>query len=130
MMRREEDVRPITAAIVDGAVQVHRALGSGLLESAYEAALCRELELRGLQYRRQVVLEYWYKGAALGPAYVLDLLVEESVVVELKAIDATVPVHKRQLLTYLRLAGCRYGLLLNFGAPRMIEGVTRMVDGY
>jgi GxxExxY protein len=120
----------VTGAIIGAAIEVHRALGPGLLESAYEAALCHELTLRGLSFERQVPVPLVYKNTSLPLAFTADLIVANMVVIELKAIEQTAAVHKRQLLTYLRLTGCRYGLLLNFGAERMIDGITRVVDGY
>lgn len=129
-MRRltEAEANPITATIVGAAVEVHRTLGPGLLESAYEAALGHELGLRGLAFTQQVQVPLRYKEAAQVIAYVADFIVEDAVVLELKAVESSSAAHKRQLLTYLRLTGCRYGLLLNFGAERMIDGVTRIVD--
>lgn len=125
----EEESAILTGAIIGAAIEVHRALGPGLLESAYEEALCHELRLRGLAFERQVPVPLRYKDATLAVAFVADLIVANSIVVELKAVEQPHPVHKRQLLTYLRLTGCRYGLLLNFGAERMVDGITRLVDG-
>lgn len=133
MRRRPTDTEAnhLTSAIINAAIEVHRTLGPGLLESAYETALVHELGLRGLSVQRQVRVPLSYKGATLDtPAFVADLLVEDQILVELKAAEQTHPVHKRQLLTYLRLTGCRFGLLLNFGAERMIDGITRLVDGH
>ncbi len=121
---------PITALIVGAAIEVHRNLGPGLLESAYEAALCCELGLRGLSYSRQVRVPLSYKGVDVAVAYVADVIVVNAIVVELKAVEVCAPVHKRQLRTYLRLTGCRFGLLINFGAERMVDGIHRVVDGY
>lgn len=126
----EAESAPITALIIGAAIEVHRNLGPGLLESAYEAALCRELELRGLPYSRQVRVPLSYKGVVVPVAYVADVIVVNAIVVELKAVEVCAPVHQRQLRTYLRLTGCRFGLLLNFGAARMADGIHRVVDGY
>jgi len=125
----EEESTVVTRAIVGAAIEVHRTLGPGLLESAYEAALCHELGLRGVPFERQVQIPLNYKGVGLDVAFVADLIVANMIVVELKATEVTSPVHARQVLTYLRLSGCRYGLLLNFGAARMVEGIKRLVDG-
>ena len=126
----EEESAALTGAVIGAAIEVHRALGPGLLESAYEEALCHELGLLGMTFERQVSVPLSYKGASLPVAFVADLIVANSLVVELKAVETSLPVHKRQLLTYLRLTGCRFGLLLNFGAERMVDGITRLVDGY
>lgn len=125
----EAESAELTGAIIGAAIEVHRALGPGMLESAYEEALCHELGLRGLTLERGVHVPLRYKGAELAVAYVADVIVGGAVVLELKAVEHVHPVHKRQLLTYLRLTGCRYGLLLNFGAERMVDGITRLVDG-
>lgn len=125
----EEESAVVTGGIIGAAIEVHRTLGPGLLEAAYEEALCHELALRGLAFERQVPVPLRYKGAELAVAFVADLIVANSIVVELKATEKTNPVHERQVLTYLRLTGCRFGLLLNFGALRLTDGITRVVDG-
>ncbi len=117
----------ITAQIIGAAVEVHRTLGPGLLESAYEACLCVELTERGLRLARQVVLPLQYRGRVLDVGYRLDLVVENEVVVEIKAIDALLAIHDAQLLTYLRLSGKRVGLLLNFNVPVLKDGIRRRV---
>lgn len=126
----EEESAEVSAIVIGAAIEVHRALGPGLLEAAYEEVLCHELGLRGIGFERQVTVPLQYKGARLPAAFVADLIVANMLVVELKAVEKLPPVSKRQLLTYLRLTGCRYGLLLNFGAERLIDGITRVVDGY
>jgi GxxExxY protein len=120
-------VNDITEKIIGAAIEVHRTLGPGLLESAYEACLCRELQLRGLQNQRQLSLPVNYKGMALESGYRLDLLVENLVVVEIKAIEALQPVHEAQILTYMRLGGWSVGLLLNFNVPVLKQGIKRFV---
>jgi GxxExxY protein len=112
----------LTREIIAAAIEVHRALGPGLLESAYEECLCHELHLRNVAFRRQVDLPVKYKNVHLDCGYRLDLVVDEKVVVELKAMEGIQPVHEAQLLTYLRLSGFRVGLLLNFGAPALHRG--------
>ncbi len=118
---------PRTTSIIGAAIEVHRCLGPGLLESAYEECLCHELYLRGLSFERQVDLPVSYKGLMLGCGYKIDLIVQQVVVLELKAIEKLLPVHEAQLLTYLKLSGKRVGLLINFNTPLLISGVKRLV---
>jgi GxxExxY protein len=113
--------------IIGAAIEVHRHLGPGLLESAYETALAHELTLRGLAVRRQVMLPVSYKGVALDDGYRIDLLVDEAVLVEVKAVVALAPIHEAQMLTYLKFADRRLGLLLNFHAATMKDGTKRVV---
>src|SRR5262249_25116156 len=108
------DLNQISGSIVDAAMKVHTALGPGLLESAYEACLGDELRKRGLQVQSQVALPVTYDGIKIDIGYRIDLLVEESVVVELKAVEKFAPIHEAQLLSYLKLSGLRLGLLINF----------------
>jgi len=115
--------------IVDAAIEVHRVLGPGLLESAYEEALCHELNLRGITFERQKAMPVTYKGVKLNCGYRLDLLVDGLVVVELKAVERIEPVFEAQLITYLKLTGLWLGLLLNFNVPVMKRGIRRMVYG-
>ena len=117
----------LTQNIIGAAMDVHRELGPGLLESSYEACLCHELSLRGIRFRRQVELPILYKGIRLDCGYRIDLIIEESVIVELKAIDKLAPIHEAQLLTYLRLTGRRIGLLINFNVPLLKNGIIREV---
>jgi GxxExxY protein len=116
--------------IVDAAVQIHRRLGPGLLESAYEAVLHYEMEKRGLQVLRQVELSLTYDDLVVERAYCMDFLVNDSVVIELKASERISSVHYRQLLTYLKVANVRVGLLINFGQPTLKQGLHRVVNGY
>ncbi len=116
----------LTGKIIGAAIEVHRNLGPGLLESAYEECLAFELDESGLNYRRQVVLPIRYKKARIDMAYRVDLLVEEEVIVELKTVLSVLPVHRAQLLTYLRLSGFRLGLLINFQVPALRDGVHRL----
>jgi len=117
----------LTKKIIGAAIEVHKALGPGLLESAYEACLCHELHLRGLLFKRQQPLPVRYKGVELDCGYVLDIVVDDKVVLELKAVEELLPVHEAQLLSYLRLGGYKIGLLLNFHAPVLKDGLKRMV---
>ena len=118
----------IARVIVDAAYKVHTTLGPGLLESVYEVALTRELELRGLTVVRQKPIPVVYEDVRLDEGFRADLIVEDKVIVELKAVETIAPVHKMQLLTYLRLADKRLGLLVNFGAARIKDGITRVVN--
>lgn len=121
----EMELNKITEQIIGAAIEVHRALGPGLLESAYEECLCRELALREVPFERQRPLPVAYKGVQLDCGYRLDLLVAEAVVVEIKAVQAIEPIHEAQLLTYLRLGGWKLGLLINFNVPILKDGVRR-----
>jgi GxxExxY protein len=117
----------VTEQVIGAAIEVHRELGPGLLESVYEECLCHELGLRGLEFRRQVPLPVRYKGADLDAGCRIDVLVEDAVVVEVKAVERLLGVHEAQLLTYLRLANKKVGLLLNFNVPRLKDGIVRRV---
>ncbi len=119
----------ITYLIRQSAYNVHTALGPGLLESAYEAALLHELRLAGLHVQNQVGLPMSYGDVKLDVGYRLDLLVESKVVVELKAVETVLEEHHMQLITYLKLSGCRASLLINFNVPRIKEGIFRKVNG-
>jgi len=116
-------------AIIGAAIKVHSVVGPGLSESAYETCLAHELESQHPQVRRQVLIPIRYKNLTIDNGYRVDLLVGERVVVELKSVEAILPVHRGQLLSYLRLGGFRLGYLLNFHVARMRDGVIRMVNG-
>jgi GxxExxY protein len=120
-------VNQITQAVIGAAMEVHRTLGPGLLESAYQNCLCRELELRGMIFERERPLPLEYKGVHCECGYRLDLLVAGKVVVEVKSVEALAPIHEAQLLTYLRLGGWNVGLLINFNVPVLKDGVRRKV---
>jgi GxxExxY protein len=122
------DLDEITGVIVDAALKLHRSLGPGLLESVYEAVLARDLERRGLRVERQRVLRFEYDGMVFEEGLRLDILVEGCVIVELKSVENLNPVHQKQLLTYLRLTGNSVGLLINFGAATLKEGLHRIVN--
>lgn len=117
----------LTGKIIGAAIEVHRSLGAGLLESAYQECLGRELVLRGIPFERQLALPAAYKGVRLDCSYRVDLLVDSAVVVEIKAVAAIEKVHEAQLLTYMKLGGWRCGLLINFNVPVLREGVRRKV---
>ena len=120
-------VNEVTQTVIGAGIEVHRALGPGLLESAYEECLCRELDLRKVQFERQRHLPVDYKGIRLDCGYRLDLLVAGTVVVEIKAVDRLLPIHQAQLLTYLRLGGWKVGLLMNFNVAALRQGIKRVV---
>ena len=119
---------PLTQLVIGAAIEVHRHLGPGLLESAYEECLAWELRQRGVPTRRQVPLGLTYKGVRLDQAYRIDLVVDERLIVEVKTVDRLIPVHSAQVLTYLRLAGIQVGLLLNFRTAALRDGVRRIAS--
>ena len=123
------DENPLSREVIGAAIEVHRVLGPGLLESAYERALEQELLLRGFHVERQKPVSLVYKGIALGDAFRLDLLVERKLIVEIKAADELLSLHESQLLTYLRLSDLRLGLLVNFNVRILKDGVKRLVNG-
>ena len=118
----------VATSIIGAAIEVQKHLGPGLMESAYETALCRELELRGLQFSRQTPVSVRYKDVLLVDAYRADLIVEDHVIIEIKAVEHLLPIHEAQLLTYLRFADKRLGLLLNFHTLPLKAGVRRVVN--
>jgi len=121
-----EHLNSLTARIIGCAIDVHKALGPGLLESAYDRALCVELAYEGLQFQRQVGCPVTYRGRAVGE-YRLDLLIEDAVIIEVKSVDRFEPVHVAQILTYLKATGKRLGLIINFNVPVLKDGVRRVV---
>ncbi len=123
----ERDLNAITEQVIGAAIEVHKAIGPGLLESAYEECLCRELTVRGIAFERQVALPVEYKGVRLDCGYRLDLLVARAVVVEIKAVETVSPIHEAQLLTYLKLGRWRLGLLINFNVPVLKDGIHRRI---
>ena len=120
----------LSGQVIGAAIEVHRALGPGLLESSYQACLSHELTLRGLAWIQQKEIPLQYKGVCLNSAYRIDLLVEGRLVVEVKAIEALTPVHRAQLLTYLKLLHLRLGLLINFNVETLARGLRRVVNGH
>jgi len=119
--------KDLTEQIIGAAIEVHRALGPGLLESAYMHCLGRELSLRNLPFEREKALPVSYKGVDLDCGYRIDFIVDSKVIVELKAVEQLHPIHEAQLLTYIRLAACRVGLLINFNVPLLKRGIVRRV---
>ena len=128
-MTRNEilDINKTTEAVIGAAIEVHRHLGPGLLESAYEECLCEELLLRKIPFKRQVILPVTYKGKTLDIGYRIDLLVNDEVVVELKTVESILPIHEAQTLTYMRLGGWQVGLILNFNVTILKNGIKRLV---
>jgi GxxExxY protein len=127
-LRRFNDINKLTGEVIGAAIEVHKILGPGLLESVYEICLCRELELRNIPYENQKDLPVSYKGVDLDCGYRLDVIVSNRLVVELKACDKLLPIHEAQLLTYLKLTGIKYGLLINFNVPLLKDGIKRMAN--
>jgi GxxExxY protein len=123
-----EVINNITETIIGGAIAVHRELGPGLLESTYEACLAYELAKRGLAVERQKELPVKYRGVKLDCGYRIDLLVEEKVIVELKAVERLEPIHIAQVLSYLKLSGCNVGLLINFNVKVLKDGIRRLIN--
>lgn len=125
------DTDPVLSGLVlEAAFQVHSKLGPGLLESAYQACLFYELQKRGLFAKKEVPLPVIYDDVRLDCGYRLDLVVENQLILEIKSVDALAPIHTAQLLTYLKLANIRFGLLLNFNVVRLKNGIKRVVNGY
>lgn len=122
-----EELNKISGEVVDAAMDVHSALGPGLLESAYEYCLAHELSERGLKVEKQVPIPLAYKNIQLEVGFRIDLLVEESLIVELKAVENILPIHEAQIFTYLKLTGCHVGLLLNFNVVSMKKGIKRII---
>jgi len=125
-----QELNSISEAIVGAAIDVHKAIGPGLLESACEACLAYELRRRGLRVEQQKELPLKYRDVLLDCGYRLDLLVEDSVIVEVKAIEALLPLHQAQLMSYLRLTNCRLGLIINFNVTQLTRGIKRVVNEF
>lgn len=119
--------KELTDQIIGAAIEVHKILGPGLLESAYQVCMERESALRNIQYERLVDLPLTYKSIKLDAGYVIDLIFDKRVIVEFKAVERIIPVHEAQLLTYMRLTGIRVGLLINFNVPGLKDGICRRV---
>ena len=121
----EHSTNPISEKVIGAAIQVHRHLGPGLLESSYHACLCAELELREIAYQSQVTLPLEYKGIQIAKGYVIDLVIEDSLIVEIKSVDKLMPIHSAQLMTYMRLLRVSSGLLMNFNVDALPHGLRR-----
>ena len=122
--------RELTQAIIGAAIAVHKALGPGLLESAYEVCLAAELTANGIPFARQVALPIRYRDSELECGYRLDFVVRDRVILELKSIEQCAPIHRAQLLSYLKLSGKPIGLLINFNVTRLTDGIIRLVNNY
>jgi len=118
----------LTKNIIGAAIEVHKTLGPGLLESTYQECLARELSIINIPFEKELNIPVEYKGVRIDCGYRLDFLVDKCIVVELKAVDEILPVHKAQLLTYLKLTGVKTGLMINFNVPLLTKGITRMVN--
>ena len=131
MLSRErlEYLNKLSESIIGAAIEVHKYLGPGLLESVYEVCLLEELEQRGLTVQQQVRLPLYYKGSLTNKTFVIDLLIENEVILELKAVNRMSTVFEHQLMTYLKLTQKNLGLLINFNVPRLINGISRRVNG-
>lgn len=128
MLAGDARLNDLSDTIIGGAIDVHRAIGPGLLESAYQVCLVHELRSRGLHVETQKPLRLVYKDLVVPCAYRLDLVVERQAIVEVKAVDRLLPIHQAQVLAYLKLSGCPLGLLLNFGAARLVDGLRRILN--
>jgi GxxExxY protein len=128
--RNKEQINNLSGIILDSAIEVHKILGPGLLESVYGICLCKELDLRNVKYKRQVSLPVEYKDEKLDADFRIDILVENEIIIKLKSVEILHPVFEAQLLTYLKLADKKLGLLINFNVPRLIDGFKRMINGY
>ncbi|RCJ15209.1 GxxExxY protein [Nostoc sp. ATCC 43529] len=124
----EDEINEVSGAVVDAAYMVHTSLGPGLLESVYETVMDFELRRRKLRVQRQVLIPVVYGGVVLEEGFRADLIVQDEVIVELKSVESIHPVHKKQLLTYLRLADKRVGLLINFNVSLIKDGISRVVN--
>ena len=124
-----EQLNKLSETIIGAAIEVHKYLGPGLLETVYEICLVEELEQRGLNVQQQVRLPLYYKGQLTNKYFVIDLLIEDEVILELKAVDKVLPVYENQLMTYLKLTQKYLGLLINFNVPRLIDGIRRRLNG-
>lgn len=125
----KDEVDRLSKEVIGAAIEVHRHLGPGLLESVYEECLCRELEIRGINFQRQISLPIKYKGTRIDAAYRVDLLIDEQIILELKSVARIEPIHEAQLLTYLKLTNLWLGLVINFNVPLLKDGICRIVNG-
>jgi GxxExxY protein len=130
MIQTDDDINRLTGKIIGAAIEVHKNLGPGLLESAYEECLCYELSSLGIRYQRQVKLPVRYKEVDLDCGYRMDLVVEDQILVELKSIETLMPIHEAQLMTYMKRASLKIGLLINFNVDILKHGIRRKKIGY
>jgi GxxExxY protein len=123
----EHPTNPTSKSVIGAAIEVHRILGPGLLESSYHSCLCRELQLRGILHQSQVDLPLEYKGVRIAKGYVIDLVIEGSLIIEIKSVDKLLPIHSSQLMTYMRLRKASAGLLINFNVHTLLDGLRRIL---
>src|SRR4051794_15103957 len=123
----EHAINTVSARTIGAAIEVHRHLGAGLLESSYQSCMCRELELRGIAFKSQVELPLEYKGVQLTRSFVIDLLIESCLIVEIKSVDKLLAIHSSQLMTYMRLQAVSSGLLINFNVTTLVRGIKRVL---
>jgi len=128
MQNLQDNINELTEKVIGAAIEVHRRLGPGLLESAYEACLAYELKERGIPFERQVELPVKYKEVEIDCGYRIDILVDKTLVLELKAVEGVLPIHRAQILTYMRLSRCKYGLLINFNVMLLKDGIQRFIQ--
>ncbi len=126
----KDQLNKIGSIILDSAIEVHKQLGPGLLESVYELSLFKELSSRNLNVKKQFAIPVLYKGEDLNAEFKIDLLVENEIIIELKAVEILLPVHKAQILTYLRLSEKKLGYLINFNVPKLVDGFNRIVNNF
>ena len=126
----KEELNKFGSVILDSSIEVHKQLGPGLLESVYELSLFKELSSRKIKAQRQVPIPVLYKGEDLNAEFKIDILVENEIVIELKAVEIILPVHRAQLLTYLRLSEKKLGYLINFNVPKLVDGFNRIVNNF
>ena len=129
-MKNSNQLNELSKVILDASIVVHKEMGPGLLESVYQHCLSKELYLRGINYSRLVPVPLMYKGYILNKDYVIDMLIEDSIVIELKAVEGLLPVHEAQLISYLKLSKKRLGFLINFNVPLLKEGFRRFVNNF
>ena len=130
MMRRRERYNELSGIILDSSITVHKEMGPGLLESVYELCLRKELQLRGIKSEHQRILPLFYKGHEISKEFRIDLLVEEEIIVEIKAVETVLPVHKAQIISYLKLANKKLGFLINFNVSLLKDGFYRFVNNF
>jgi GxxExxY protein len=123
----EHPTNPTSEKVIGAAIEVHRVLGPGLLESSYHTCLCRELQLREISHQSEVDLPLEYKGAQIARGYVIDVLIEDSLIVEIKSVEKLLPIHSSQLMTYMRLRRLSSGLLINFNVQTLLHGLRRVL---
>lgn len=126
----KEQYKALSSEILDASIEVHKTMGPGLLESVYEYCLWKELGLRGIKAQRQIAVPLFYKGEEIGKDYRIDILVENQIIIEIKAVDFLLPVYEAQIISYLKLADKRLGFLINFNMPLLKQGFKRFVNNY